>query len=83
MKRQIVLIVSLVCGLVAALLTRAYLTVKENEIKSEKARLIEKYKTLDVLAFTHDVPSGTVLSKRDLGILTVPGRGLSGQALTE
>ena len=83
MQRQIVLIVSLVCGLVAALLTRAYLTVKENEIKSEKARLIEKYKTLDVLAFTHDVPSGTVLSKRDLGILTVPGRGLSGQALTE
>ena len=83
MQRKIVLVVSLVCGLVAALLTRAYLTVKENEIKSEKARLLAKYKTLDVLAFTHDVPSGAVLSKRDLGILTVPGRGLSGQALTE
>jgi pilus assembly protein CpaB len=83
MQRKIVLMASLVCGLVAAVLTRAYLSAKEREVKSEKARLVEKYGTLDVVAFAHDVPSGTVLARSDLGILTVPGRGLSGQALTE
>jgi hypothetical protein len=83
MKRQIVLIVSLVCGLIAAILARAYLTVKENEIKAEKARLVKKYGSIDVLAFNHDVPSGSVLSKADFGKLTVPAIGMRGQAVTE
>ena len=82
MKRQIVLIISLVAGLIAALLTRTYLTVKENEIKAEKAKLIKKYGTVDVLAFSHDTPSGSVLSKADFGKLTVPAMGMRGQAVT-
>ncbi len=83
MQRKIVLIASLVAGLIAAVLTRTYLTLKENEIKAEKQRLIDKYKTIEVLAFTHDIPAGTVLARRDLGVMTVPARGLRGQALTE
>ena len=83
MKRQIVLVISLVAGLIAALLTRTYLTVKENEIKAEKAKLIKKYGTVDVLAFSHDTPSGSVLSKADFGKLTVPAMGMRGQAVTE
>ena len=66
MQRKIVLIVSLVAGLIAALLTRAYLTVKENEIKAEKSRLVKKYGTIEVLVFNHDIPGGTVLSKKDI-----------------
>ena len=42
MQRKIVLIVSLVAGLIAALLTRMYLTVKENEILAEKKRLVDR-----------------------------------------
>ena len=75
MKRQIVLIISLVAGLIAALLTRTYLTVKENEIKAEKAKLIKKYGTVDVLAFSHDTPSGSVLSKTDFGAAIPTQRG--------
>ena len=50
-------------GKVAALLELASgfdgdLTVKENEIKAEKAKLIKKYGTVDVLAFSRDTPSG-------------------------
>jgi pilus assembly protein CpaB len=82
MQRKIVLIVSLVAGLVAALLTRTYLTIKENEILAEKKRLVEKYGTMEVLAFTRDVPSGTVLAKSDIGLKSVPKMGLRGQALT-
>ena len=83
MKRQIVLIISLVAGLIAAILTRTYLTVKENEIKAEKARLVKKYGTIDGLAFARDVPSGEVLAKSDLGVKTVPAIGMRGQALTK
>ena len=82
MQRKIVLIASLVCGLVAALLTRTYLTVKENEIKAEKERLVKKYGTLEVLAFARDLPSGAVVSKSDLGTKVVPAMGMRGQALT-
>ena len=82
MQRKIVLIVSLVAGLIAALLTRAYLTVKENEIKAEKSRLVKKYGTIEVLVFNHDVPGGTVLTKKDIGALDMPAMGLRGQALT-
>ena len=82
MKRQIVLIISLVAGLIAALLTRTYLTVKENEIKAEKQKLIDKYGTIKVLAVNRDVPSGTVLAKTDIGYRNVPEVGLRGQALT-
>ena len=83
MKRQIVLIISLVAGLVAAILTRTYLTIKEGEIKAEKAKLVKKYGTIDVLAFKRDMPSGSVLAKADFGLLTVPAMGMRGQALTE
>ena len=81
MKRQIVLIISLVAGLIAAILTRAYLTVMESEIKAEKARLQKKYGVIEVLAFAHDVPSGSVLAKADFGRLKVPEMGLRGQAV--
>lgn len=81
MKRQIVLIISLVAGLIAAIMTRAYLTVVENEVKSEKARLQKKYGVIEVLAFMHDMPSGAVLAKADFGRLKVPEMGLRGQAV--
>ncbi len=83
MKRQLVLVISLVCGLIAALLTRTYLTVKENEIRAEKELLKKKYGTIEVLAFARDVPSGAVLSAADLGKKTVPAIGMRGQALTK
>ena len=83
MKRKIVLIVSLLAGLIAALLTRTYLTVKENEIKAEKQKLIDRYGTLEVLAFNHDVPSGAEITRADLARKDVPAMGMRGQALTK
>ena len=82
MKRQIVLIVALVAGVVAALMTRAYLSVKESELKAERQKLIDRYGTMEVLAFARDVPSGAVLTRADIGKKTVPAMGMRGQALT-
>ena len=83
MKQKIVLIASIAIGLLAAVLTRTYLASKDAEIQQLKADFLKKHKTIDVLCFAREVPSGTVLAKSDLGVKTVPASGLRGQALTE
>lgn len=82
MKRRIVLIVSLVAGLAAAVCTRFYLAAKTSEVDRMKAAINRRYGTMEVLCFAVDLPAGTVLSKNDLGLKTVPALGMRGQALT-
>jgi len=82
MKRKIVLIVSLVAGVAAALLTRFCLQAKDAEVNELKEAINRRYGTMEVLCFANEVPSGTVLAKADLGLKTVPALGLRGQALT-
>ena len=81
MKREIVLVASLVAGVLAAVLTRVYVSAKDAEVQDLKNAINSKYGTLDVLCFRKDVPSGTVLAKSDLGLKTVPAIGMRGQAL--
>ncbi len=81
MKRQIVLIASLVAGLLAAVLTRVYVSAKEAEVTREKEALLKRYGTIEVLAFKKAVPAGTVLSEAELGVRQVPKLGLRGQAV--
>lgn len=82
MKQSIVLVVSIAIGLLAAVLTRTYLVSKDAEIQQLKADFLKKHQTIEVLCFARDVPSGTVISKSDLGLKTAPASGLRGQALT-
>jgi pilus assembly protein CpaB len=81
MKRTIVLVASLVAGLLAAVLTRVYISTKEAEVASEKARLLGKYGTIEVIGFSRNVPAGTVLTLSDIGKKVVPKLGLRGQAV--
>ena len=81
MKRQIVLIASLVAGLLAAILTRFYVSHKESEIGRELAALKERYGTMDVVVFARDIPAGTVLKNADLRATFVPRTGLRAQAV--
>ena len=82
MKRKIVLIVSLVAGLLAAVLTRLYISAKESEMRQFKDALYGRMGgQIDVLCFAKDVPRGTVVSEKDLGYLTVPAIGMRGQAV--
>ena len=82
MKRKIVLIASVVCGLLAAVLTRFYLSAKDAEVSALKDSINRRYGTMDVLCFSKDVPAGTSLAKSDLGLKTVPAIGMRGMALT-
>ena len=82
MKRKIVLIASLAAGLIAALLTRLYISAKDAEVRDLKDSINRRYGTMEVLCFANEVPSGTTLQKSDLGLKTVPAIGMRGQALT-
>lgn len=83
MKRQLVLIISLVCGLLAAVLTRVYVAAKESEFASERARLHKQFGTIKAMYFVKDTPAGTVVSRSDFDFKLVPEMGMRGQALTE
>jgi len=82
MKKKIVLIIALVSGLAAAVLTHIYLSAKDAEVGELKASINRRYGTMDVLCFSRDLPSSTPLAKSDLGVKTVPAIGMRGQALT-
>lgn len=84
MKRKVVLIASLVAGLVAAILTRAYVFSCEREARAQIDAINRRYGgPIDVLCFKRDIPGGTVLARGDLGSIRVPAYGMRGQAVTE
>ena len=83
MKRKLVLFISLAAGVAAAVLTRLYITAKDDEVAAAKAAINRRFGTIDVLIYGHDVPAGTVVSRSDLLKMEVPAAGLRGQALTE
>lgn len=82
MKQRIVLIAAVVAGLLAAVLTRFYLSAKDAEIDAMKAKFHDKFKDMEVLCYAMDVPSGDIVSRGMLGTKVVPAAGLRGQALT-
>ena len=51
MKRQIVLVASLVAGLLAALMTRMYISSKEDDIHALKAKFRREYGEMEALCF--------------------------------
>ena len=83
MKRQLILVISLVCGLLAAVLSRVYISAKEDDIAREKAKLVARYGTIKVLVFTKAVPAGSELVSAELKPMSVPKLGLAGQAVLE
>ena len=82
MKKRIVLVSSIVCGLLAALLTRLYISAKESEVDAMKARLGKMYGSMYVLCFKKDTPAGTKVTRDDFNERRVPELGMRSQAVT-
>jgi len=82
MKKNVLLVIALGVGILAALVTRLYVSAKEAEVQSLKDSINRRYGTIEVLCFVKDTPGGTALTKGDLGLRTVPELGMRGQALT-
>ncbi len=83
MKQKVVLVISVVVGLVAAILTRAYLSSKDAEVAEMKQKFYKRHGLMKVLCYYKNVPGGTVIDRSCLGERSVPSTGLRGQALTK
>jgi pilus assembly protein CpaB len=66
MKQKLILIVSVIIGLLAAMLTRSYLNAKDREVERWKTEFNRKNAKIEVVAVKKDLPSGTVLTMADL-----------------
>lgn len=82
-KGVFILVVAALCGIVAALLTRFYIAGRDAEVDRMKAAFKKRYGEMDALCFKRDTPAGTELTRKDLGVVTVPKTGLRAQALTQ
>lgn len=76
MKRQVVLIASLVAGLVAALLTSAYISGVRESYKKEKSEYIRKLGgMMKAVFFKRNMTKGTVIFEEDLEVRKIPRKG--------
>ena len=66
MKQKLVLIVSVLVGLLAAFLTRTYLSAKDREYRQKTNDFFSQYAEMSVTALKTDLPSGAVLTSADL-----------------
>jgi len=65
MKQKLVLIVSVLVGLLAAFLTRAYLTAQERNYRQMTDDFMRRFASMSVVAVNKDLPSGSQLSTAD------------------
>ena len=71
MKQKIILIASVAIGLLAAFLTHSYLLAKDREVAKWKADFERRHTKIDVICAKHDLPSGTVLTREDIGVISI------------
>ncbi len=83
MKQRVILIVSVVIGLLAALLTGQYLNAKDREYQSKLQQLTRSYRKIPVIAAKHNLPVGTMLTRDDLGVMDVIESAVRGHVVEE
>lgn len=66
MKQRIVLVISVVVGLLAFWMTRAYFQARNQSLVDERNALLASLHQTPVLAAFRDLPAGSVLRKEDL-----------------
>lgn len=81
MKQKVVLIISVVIGLLAAVLTRSYLNAKDREVQRMKDEFNRKNVRIAVIGVKKALPSGTVLSMDDIGGINVIENAVRGHVV--
>lgn len=81
MKQKFVLIAAVVFGLIAALLSRAWLKGKQAEYDRLRAELFGKAAKVEVVAAARTLPKGTVLKISDIGTKMVFENAVRGHAV--
>jgi pilus assembly protein CpaB len=81
MKQKLILIISVVIGMLAALFTKQYLNVKDREVAKVIDNLRKSQRMINIVVVKRDLPAGTVLQNTDLGVNSVPESGVRGHAI--
>ncbi len=81
MKQKWILVVSVVLGLFAALITRSYMIAKDREVTARINRFNLSNKKIAVVVVKDDIASGTVLKSQDLGVMEVIEKSVRGHVV--
>lgn len=74
MKQKLILVIALICGLLAFIMTGSYL-------RREKERIMQGASSIYVLGAAQDLPAGSVIKKSDIGKLLVFRRNVGDRAI--
>ncbi len=83
MKQRLILVAAVVIGLLAAMLTRHYLNVKDREVAKRLAAIDKRYRKISVVAVGKPLPAGTVLTSKDIVFMPVVEQQLRPDAVRE
>ncbi|MGI5868751.1 MAG: Flp pilus assembly protein CpaB [Kiritimatiellia bacterium] len=81
MKQKFVLIVSLVAGLLAAILSKAWIDSREAEVKRKLDLIAAREERIEVLAAGRPLPAGTTIQQSDLGLITILASSVSDDSI--
>ncbi len=81
MKQKFVLIAAVIFGLIAAMLSRAWIKGKQDEYDRERARLFGSAVKVQVVAAARTLPKGTILTMEDIGGTEVFESGVRGHVV--
>lgn len=68
MKQKFILIIAIVIGIIAAIICRGWIDMKNEEIEELKARILKRGERVAVIAAARPLAQGTVLSIEDIGV---------------
>ena len=83
MKQRLVLVIAVVMGLLAAFLTKQYLSAKDKLVKDELAKLHNRFRFTETVVFRRDMPQDTLITEKDIAVMQVPAANLRPGAIRE
>ncbi len=81
MKQKLILIASVVIGLLAAVLTKSYLTAKDRQVAEWKRQFESNNAKITVVGVKRAIPSGTVIRLEDIGQIEIIERSVRGHVV--
>jgi pilus assembly protein CpaB len=83
MKQKFILIIAIVIGIIAAIICRGWIDMKNKEVEELKAKILKRGERVAVIAAARPLAQGTVLSIEDLGIKNVEASSLRNDAIRQ
>ena len=68
MKLKFILIISIGIGILAAIICRGWIDMKNKEIEELKAKILKRGERIAVIAAARPLAQGTVISYEDIGV---------------